>query len=264
VASEGEDPDDEITSEQWEVTLGAVRFDGLSPTEFEEFCFDLLCETGFTNVDWRKGTSMDASPADRGRDIVAQVQREDVDGHQYVESWFVDCKHYKRGVPPEALQGALTWAQADRPSTVLFVASGYLSNGAKDWIANYLTHNPPFRIRVWELPQIRRLLANRLDLAFRHNVEVSSVRRISDILAVESELGDKLWYGRKPADDDAPDDWLPEIVEGMLQAKRQMEEAYGVDELMSHVQSDFAWGMLSGKISAIRWVLGEEWDMLDS
>jgi hypothetical protein len=28
--------------------LGAVRFDRLTPTQFEEFCFDLLSEVGFT------------------------------------------------------------------------------------------------------------------------------------------------------------------------------------------------------------------------
>jgi hypothetical protein len=43
-----------------------------------------------------------------------------------------------------------------------------------------------------------------------------------------------------------------------------MEEQYGREELLKNVESDFAWGMLSGKLSAIRWVLGYEWDMLDS
>lgn len=28
--------------------------------------------------------------------------------------------------------------------------------------------------------------------------------------------------------------------------------------------TDFEWGMISGKLSAIRWMLGDEWDMLDS
>lgn len=78
--------------------LGAVSFDALSPTDFEEFCLDLMSEAGFVNVDWRKGTPKESSPADRGRDIVAQLERRDVDGHQFLETWFVDCKHYTRGV----------------------------------------------------------------------------------------------------------------------------------------------------------------------
>lgn len=184
-----------------DLTLGAIEFDGLTPTDFEEFCFDLLSEAGFVNIDWRKGTPRASSPADRGRDIVAQLERKEPDGHRYDETWFVDCKHYHRGVPPEALQGAITWAQAERPDTVLFMASGYLSNAAKDWIADFTETRPPFRIRTWERPQVRRLLANHLDVAFNHNVQTSSLRRVSEILKAEAKFGDALWYGRKPPDD---------------------------------------------------------------
>jgi len=246
--------------------LGAIRFDGLSSTDFEEFCFDLISETGFVNVDWRKGTPRDASPADRGRDIVAQLPRADVDGHQYLETWFVDCKHYQRGVPPDALQSTVAWAQAERPATVLFIASGYFSNGTKDWIAQYETNtHPPFRIRTWEMPQLRRLLVDRLDLAFRHDVQTETLRRVSDILAAEAELFDRLWYGRKPhRDAPDPEDLQPDIVAGMRAKQREIEEKYGTELLDKDVESDWAWGFLSGKISAIRWVLGYDWDMLDS
>ncbi len=245
--------------------LGAIRFAGLSPTGFEEFCFDLLSELEFVNIDWRKGTPKESSPADRGRDIVAELDRTDVDGHTFRETWFVDCKRYERGVPPDALQGTIAWAQAERPNTVLFVASGYFTNGAKDWIERYSEENKPaFRIRTWEMPQLRRLLGDHLDVAFRHDVQTETLRRVTDILAAEAEVSDRLWYGRKPPDDQIPDDWKPEIVEGMLAAKRRMEEQYGFEELMKDVENDWAWGFLSGKVSALRWVLGLDWDMLDS
>jgi hypothetical protein len=41
----------------------------------------------FVNVDWRKGTPKKTSPADRGRDIVAQQLIEDVDGSKHLETW---------------------------------------------------------------------------------------------------------------------------------------------------------------------------------
>jgi len=258
---------DEGLEENWEdAMLGAIRFDGLSSTAFEEFCVDLMGDVGFLNVDWRKGTPKHTSPADRGRDIVAQLPRADVDGHQYLETWFADCKHYERGVPPDALQGTIAWAQAERPSAVLFIASGYFTNGAKDWIAQYEANtHPPFRIRTWEMPQLRRMIAGHMDVAFRHDVQTETLRRVSDILAVEAELFDRLWYGRKPhRDAPDPEDWSPDLVAGTRAAQREVEQRYGIEVLDKDVESDWSWGFLSGKVSAIRWVLGYQWDMLDS
>ncbi|MEO6197165.1 MAG: restriction endonuclease, partial [Dehalococcoidia bacterium] len=75
--------------------MSRLELDSLDGTDFEEFCFELLHELGFVNVDWRKGTGLDSSPADGGRDIVAQWERTDVDGSQHLETWFVECKHQK-------------------------------------------------------------------------------------------------------------------------------------------------------------------------
>ncbi len=38
--------------------------------------------------------------------------------------------------------------------------------------------------------------------------------------------------------------------------------AVGKDNLGPY--TDFEWGMINGKLSALRWVLGDEWDMLDT
>lgn len=43
---------------------------------------------------------------------------------------------------------------------------------------------------------------------------------------------------------------------------KSAEEAFGTEELGPW--TNFEWGMINGKLSAIRWVLGDEWDMLDT
>jgi hypothetical protein len=50
----------------------------------------------------------------------------------------------------------------------------------------------------------------------------------------------------------------------MREIMLEMEQKYGKDELMATMNDDFSWGMLSGKLSALRWVLGEDWDFLDT
>ncbi|SRR6266567_70350 len=95
--------------------------DHLNEIEFEAFCYDLLKAKKFVNLNWRKGTGLSTSPADQGRDIECQRPLVDVDGSHYFETWFVECKHYKQGVPPEKIQNALAWAESERPDTLLII-----------------------------------------------------------------------------------------------------------------------------------------------
>ena len=136
-------------------------FDHLTPTEFEEFTYDLLTYLGFTNLSWRKGTGKTGASADQGRDIKADLYRKDFDRTDHFEKYFVQCKHFKEGVPPNKLEDALAWASAERPSVLLFVVSNFLSNPGKNWLEAHERNNrPPFRIKIWERKDIEGLLAS--------------------------------------------------------------------------------------------------------
>jgi hypothetical protein len=205
-----------------------------------------------------------SSPADRGRDIVGKLQQTDLDATIRLETWFASCKHYKRGVPPEKLQGTLAWAQAERPHVVLIVASGFLSNPAKDHLADYEVNNrPPFRIKYWERPILERLIEGRDKLLQKYLLH--GMRRENEILAIEQELTDKVWFNRhqlRASREDVVRTIDPEIWKGALKAATGMRRQYGKKNLGPY--DDFEWGMLNGKLSALRWVLGDEWDMLDT
>lgn len=246
--------------------IDGLDFDGWDATEFEEFCFRLPDGLdGFSNVDWRKGTPKPASPADRGRDIVAEVERLDVDQAKHAEAWFVDCKHYAKGVPPEALQGLLTWAHAERPHVALVIASGFLSNACKDYLRDYEENNrPPFRIKYWERPILEKLTRGNQELLDRFRL--GGMRSQSEIVAAEQEFFDRVWHERHlvfRARYEAGEDEraTPEIYRMALEAAKRVK-AERVD--IHPVENDFEWGMWNGKLSALRWVLGEEWDFLDT
>jgi Restriction endonuclease len=240
-----------------------LPIDDMNETEFEEFCFSLMRELGFVNLDWRKGTGHASSPSDSGRDIVAQWPREDVGGRQYHETWFVDCKHHKRGVPPAKVSGLLAWAEAERADAALIIASNYLSNPCKDFLKAHETNNRPrFRIRYWERTDLQRMLEDHDEFLERY-LRVH-MRTKPDILAAELEFMERVWYERKlvylqniadGTEKEAP----PEIMEGMRRAMRKAEATYG-DKL--EVEDAFEWGMINGKLSALRWILGEDWDEL--
>jgi hypothetical protein len=65
---------------------------------------------------------------------------------------------------------------------------------------------------------------------------------------------DKRGYAAKHTPED--------IFKGARKAAKRVERELGPES--SGPWSDFEWGMINGKLSALRWVLGDEWDMLDT
>jgi HJR/Mrr/RecB family endonuclease len=245
----------------------AISFDALSSTDFEALCADLLRSKGFINVDWRKGTGLKSSPADSGRDIVCQHLREDPDGSKHLEKWFVDCKHFRKGVPPKELQNLLAWSEAQRPDYAVFMVSNFLTNPAKDYIEAYVRNNhPPFKIRYWEKPQLVGMLRPKIALQRTYNLTNVPIRSINQILKAEDEFYSRVWYDRhqmlasheRQGKSKTPKD----IMKAARAAAREVEAKYGKKSLGPY--SDMEWGMINGKLSALRWVLGDDWDMLDS
>ena len=103
-------------------------------------------------------------------------------------------------------------------------------------------------------------------------------RGLTEMMEVERELGEKIWYNRhqnrayrisqgeievikhedfnvKTSNATIVDD----IWEGAKKSAKAVEDRYGIDNLK---WNDFEWGMINGKLSAIRWVVGEDWDSL--
>jgi len=93
-------------------------------------------------------------------------------------------------------------------------------------------------------------------------------RNDNAILEAAGEFADVVWYDRKLVLlqnlKEGSETIDPGIQKGMLAAMRTLEKKYGKKKLRNYYHNDFEWGMLNGKLSALRWVLGDEWDMLDT
>jgi PIN domain-containing protein len=87
----------------------------------------------------------------------------------------------------------------------------------------------------------------------RHSGLRSGVQE-GKIMVVEKEI-----YPRLPG---ATETVQRDIWKGALKAAAKVERRYGKKNLGPW--DDFEWGMINGKLSALRWVLGDEWDMLDT
>jgi hypothetical protein len=114
------------------------------------------------------------------------------------------------------------------------------------------------------------------------NAWMQEPRGLTEILEAEDLLFHQIWYNRhwnmrvgieqgeikvleketylRPPG--APETIGRQVWKGALKAARSVERRYGKKNLGPW--SDFEWGMINGKLSALRWVLGDEWDMLDT
>lgn len=110
----------------------------------------------------------------------------------------------------------------------------------------------------------------------------SPPRRLVEITDAISKLTDQVWYNRHQVWNDKLENGEAVLIENDKErgrdpfglrihrhvwemaerAARAKEAKYGPDDLGPW--DDFEWGMINGKLSALRWVLGDEWDMLDT
>jgi hypothetical protein len=93
-------------------------------------------------------------------------------------------------------------------------------------------------------------------------------RNDNAILEAEAEFETVIWYDRKLVLlqnlKDRREQIDSKIFEGMLKSMRAAEKKFGKRKLRGYYSNDFEWGMLNGKLSALRWVIGDEWDNLDT
>lgn len=98
------------------------------------------------------------------------------------------------------------------------------------------------------------------------DTEGDEVRTLEEVLEAENMFFDKIWFDRHLSleyrIEQGMEDVNPEIWQGAMESARKVIEKYGEENLGPY--SDFEWGILNGKLSALRWVLGDEWDMLDT
>lgn len=111
---------------------------------------------------------------------------------------------------------------------------------------------------------------------------VEESRRLTEIVDAIDELSTKVWYNRHEVTREQVERGQTKIVEkeifplkdhlrrpiqrdvweDALKSAAKVEKRLGLENLGPW--DDFEWGMLNGKLSGLRWVLGDEWDMLET
>ena len=89
-------------------------------------------------------------------------------------------------------------------------------------------------------------------------------------MEAEQEFFDRVWYVPVCVHVEEFVAKLPEDVQsrGDWRAQERVESSYGRDDLWKAIgpghDEAFEYGYISGKLATLRWVLGSEWDFLDT
>jgi hypothetical protein len=187
-----------------------------------------------------------------------------------------------------------TYAKCIRDKTASGVRFAFVTHNKSDFSIEHGNHKLPHPDLASLFSRIKSLYFINLPEALRR-VEPSLVtdimlehswmqepRGLMEILEAEELLFHQVWYNRHwnmridieegrikvvdketyPRPAGAPETIQREVLKGALKAARDVERRYGKKNLGPW--DDFEWGMINGKLSALRWVLGDEWDMLDT
>jgi hypothetical protein len=186
------------------------------------------------------------------------------------------------------------YAESVRDKTAAGVRFAFVTHNKADFSIGNGNHKVPHPDLADFFSRIRSLYFINLPEALRR-VEPSLVtdimleqawtqepRGLADILEAEDLLFNQVWYNRHwglrigvekgrikvvdkeiyPRRPGARETVQRDVWEGALRAARKVERRYGKKNLGPW--DDFEWGMINGKLSALRWALGDEWDMLDT
>jgi hypothetical protein len=109
---------------------------------------------------------------------------------------------------------------------------------------------------------------NEIEELFGETYFEEEPRRLDEIVVAERELFDRIWYHRSLQHEyrleDAGDDAELERLLAIAGPGRRRVEGLYTEPGQLGPYTDFELGMLNGKLSALRWVLGSEWDFLDT
>lgn len=169
----------------------------------------------------------------------------------------------------------------DMATTCFFITHNHNDFSAKDHRKPHTDFENIFNCNTFYFNNLASAI-NQIDNSYLAEIEfehdfTEETRGLREILDLLDELVDKVWYNRHQnliwKINEGEIEIVPkgtkyygnhfiheDILEGAIKSAKQVKETYeDVDPW-----NDFEWSIINGKLSALRWVLGDEWDMLDT
>ena len=124
----------------------------LTPNEFENLTYDLLCMLGLKNAVWR------TPGADGGRDIEGIVATTDFSGQVSQQKWYVECKRYSSSIDWPTIYEKIAYADVQQADYMLLSTNNNPSPACESKISEWNLQRYRVVVRVWRGYDITRIL----------------------------------------------------------------------------------------------------------
>lgn len=130
-----------------------------------------------------------------------------------------------------------------------------------DYISYFDNNKIKYEINL--LNVINEIDDDLIDYHIFENEGMNETRSLMEIIEIMQELEDKIWYNRHQVFKEKIDLGLESVDKDIwIGAKKSATKIRKKYKNNVGPWDDFEWGMLNGKLSALRWILGDEWDSL--
>ena len=148
----------------------------LTPSEFENFSFDLLLLKGMQNLSWR------TPGPDGGRDLEGQFIVYDLSESHRIEKWYVECKRYTANVDWPTVFKKIAYAENHLADYLLFVTTSLLTPQCKsEVLERERSKKVPF-VRYWDATILPKLIDRYPILSFKYGFENEDALESESIL----------------------------------------------------------------------------------
>lgn len=119
------------------------KLKSLDPKLFENLSYDLLIQSGMTNLVWRTPGS------DKGRDLEGEYPVIDFSGTGFTEKWYIECKRYESSIDWPTVFGKLSYAINNGADYLLMITTSNFSTNCVDEVNSWNASNKYPKIRCW-------------------------------------------------------------------------------------------------------------------
>ncbi|ASD16298.1 restriction endonuclease [Pseudomonas aeruginosa] len=151
-----------------------MELEDLEAEVFENLVFDLVCDCGLINPQWRTPGS------DEGRDIQGEFYISDLSGYYQRQLWYIECKKYSGSINWPLIWEKISYAEAHNADILLVANTSTITPQARNQVTKWNESGKRPTIRVWNKVDIQERLNIRKYISIKYGLSSPNLQGVID------------------------------------------------------------------------------------